>query len=145
MTTSPLAAFVQVSATLTGFTEGEIYGTGQARVHLDELTAIVGDDMVARLLAWSGADIATLKASVLPDPDLGPLMRNVTVMWYLGQWDVLPSDWRNRNGASPLDTNRVLSAAGYQEGLVWPAVGAHPMGAKPTGYGSWALPPEPLT
>jgi hypothetical protein len=36
----------------------------------------------------------------------------------------------------------VISADAYATGLVWRASGAHPMGADPPGYGSWANPPE---
>ncbi|HYO83919.1 MAG TPA: hypothetical protein VES20_21125, partial [Bryobacteraceae bacterium] len=36
----------------------------------------------------------------------------------------------------------MVSAAAYTEGLLWPAIGANPPGAKGPGYGSWALPPR---
>jgi hypothetical protein len=103
----------------------------------------VGDAIVAQLLVTGDEAIRTgrLQALVMDDPDLGPLARNVIALWYLGQWNALPNDWRNRNGASPRDVPRVISADAYAAGLVWTAAGAHPMGAKPPGYGSWANPP----
>ena len=57
------------------------------------------------------------------------------MLWYLGQWDQLPRDWRDRNGASPADIARVASAAAFRAGLVWPAVGTHPTSAKAPGFG----------
>jgi hypothetical protein len=111
--------------------------------YLDELYATVGDAIVARLLATGEEALRTgeLQVLVMDDPDLGPVARNVIVLWYLGQWNALPNEWRNRNGASPLDVPRVISADAYAAGLVWTAIGAHPMGAKPPGFGSWANPP----
>ena len=132
---APLERFVALSAELTGFREADIWGTGQARRHLDLVLSVAGDDVVARLLARSAEQN-------LGDPDLGPLARNVIVLWYLGQWDQMPRRWRDRHGASPADTAGVASAGAFREGLVWPAIGAHPTGAKAPGFGSWATPPS---
>jgi hypothetical protein len=141
---TPTRSFAALSAALTGFREAELWGTGQVEPYLDELFATVGDAIVARLLVTGDEALRTgaLKERVLDDPDLGPVARNVIVMWYLGQWDALPGEWRNRHGASPLDVPRVISADAYAAGLVWRAIGAHPMGADPPGYGSWANPPQ---
>ena len=141
---TPARSFAALSAALTGFREADLWGTGMVETYLDELFATVGDAIVARLLT-AGDDAlraGELEALVLDDPDLGPVARNVIVLWYLGQWNALPGEWRNRHGASPLDCPRVISADAYAAGLVWRAIGAHPMGAGPPGYGSWAEPPE---
>ena len=144
---APAESFAELSAALTGFRTAEIWGTGQVDPYLSELIAMLGEDMVAHLLVTGQEALAArnpnkeLKELVLEDPDLGPVARSVIVLWYTGQWNPLPSDWRNRNGASPLDVARVISAASYKSGLVWPAIGAHTKGANPTGYGSWANPP----
>jgi hypothetical protein len=112
--------------------------------YLDELYATVGDAIVARLLTTGDEALHSgrLKTLVLDDPDLGPVARNTIVLWYLGQWDALPREWRDRHGASTLDVPRVVSADAYTAGLVWRAIRAHPMGADPPGFGSWANPPE---
>lgn len=112
--------------------------------YLDELFATVGDAIVARLLTAGEEAVRTddLKALVLDEPDLGPVARSTMIMWYLGQWSPLPREWRDRHGANPLDVPRVVSAEAYAAGLVWPTAGAHPMGANPGGFGSWANPPE---
>jgi hypothetical protein len=148
VSTGPVDSFVALSAALTGFREVDLWGTGQVQAYYDELVATVGDPIVARLLAKGEEALRSidpeteLRLLVLDDDDLGPVARNLIVVWYLGQWDPLPREWRNRNGASPLDISRVISADAYVAGLVWPAINAHPMGAKPGGYGSWATPPS---
>jgi hypothetical protein len=121
----------------------DLWGTGQAERYLEEVIATVGDAIVARLLLAGDEAVHTgrLQTLVMDDHDLGPVARSVIVLWYLGQWYPLPNDWRNRNGASPRDVPRVISADAYAAGLAWRAAGAHPMGANPTGYGSWANPP----
>ena len=141
---TPARSFAALSAALTGFREADLWGTGMVETYLDELFATVGDAVVARLLTAGDEALRTgeLEALVMDDPDLGPVARNVILLWYLGQWNALPGEWRNRHGASPLDSPRVISADAYAAGLVWRAIGAHPMGADPPGYGSWADPPE---
>jgi hypothetical protein len=130
----PLERFVALSAALTGFRAVDIWGTGQARAHLDLVLSVAGDGLTARLLAAE-------HPAVLADPDLGPLARNVIVLWYLGQWDQMPRGWRDRHGASPADVAGVASAAAFRAGLVWPAIGTHATGANAPGFASWATRP----
>jgi hypothetical protein len=143
----PVDSFVALSAALTGFRATELWGTGQAETYLTELLDTVGEAIVARLLTTGAEALAAndpetaLRERVMDDPDLGPVARNIIILWYLGQWNALPNDWRNRHGASPRDVPRVVSAEAYESGLAWKAFGAHAMGANPTGYGSWAEPP----
>lgn len=130
--------FSELSARLTGFSPAELAGTGMVGAHFDTLLEIVGEAHVTALLA----DAPELSVEdLLDDPRFGPLCRNVIVMWYLGQWDQLPADWRRAHGASAGDVNNVVSAEAYTEGLVWPTIGSHPQAAKQPGFGSWALPP----
>ena len=69
------------------------------------------------------------------------MTRALIQLWYLGQWVPLPEDWRNRFGASRFDVAKIISTRAYKEGLVWDAIGAHPMGAKQQGFGAWAQEP----
>jgi hypothetical protein len=146
----PVESFAHLSAALTGFRAAELWGTGQMQPYLDELLAIVGESIVAKLLVAGDLALqapdptAAIQALVLEDQDLGPVARSLIMLWYLGQWTPLPGDWRTRHGANPLDSARVISADAYVSGLVWPAIGAHPMGANPGGFGSWATPPPDL-
>src|SRR4051812_27023508 len=119
-----------------------------APVYYAELRAIVGDELAIALtragrlaLHWPDDVEEQLRLKVMDDPDLGPLARNLVVLWYTGGWVQLPADWRERNGASSLDGDRLLSAQSWTEGLMWPAIGAHPTGAKLPGFASWVGPP----
>lgn len=151
MTTPPAGtrsdAFLDASALLTGFDRVRLAGTGVADEYLRTLEEVLPDGMLDDLLAafeqlpaGDGGEAGI--AAILADPALGPVARNVILLWYCGTWNALPDDWRAAHGASPLDTNRVVSAESYVAGLQWAAAGAHPMGARQQGFGAWALPPE---
>jgi hypothetical protein len=149
----PLERFRSLSVELTGFNGTELDGTGMLREHYGVLTSIVGEPITARLLSrWADIVVqsggnpsklaALLQSVVLADPTLGPVARNLAVLWYLGQWNQMPVAWRTLHGANARDLTHVVSAEGYIEGLVWPAIHSHPQGAKQPGYGSWSLPPS---
>jgi hypothetical protein len=66
----------------------------------------------------------------------------VAYLWYTATWAQMSSDWSAVYGRHPEDVNRAFGRT-YPEGLVWrAAIGAHPGGAKPTGFGTWAFRPE---
>ncbi len=145
----PLDDFLAVSAALTGFTVAELQATGMGPAYLEQLMAVLGERLLARLLQVGGDAVhrahdpeAELGRRVLADPDLGPPSQNLIVLWYTGQWVQLPGAWRDRHGASPRDVDGVLSPEAYSQGLVWNATGAHPQGAKPPGFATWVQPPR---
>ena len=144
--------FVDLSVVLTGFDDAELWGTGMVEPYLDWLRSVVGDQRTGDLLSAGQAAIdaaggkpAVLERlvlmDILEDDTLGPLARNLVVLWYLGQWNQLPADWRDLHGASAIDQTCIISPEAYTPGLAWKAIHAHPTGAKMPGYGSWALPP----
>lgn len=146
--------FVALSVVLTGFDDAELWGTGMVDPYLGWLLSVVGDRHIGALLTTArrildecGDDLDAAERlvaiDILADATLGPLARNLVVLWYLGQWNQLPADWRNRNGASANDTTCIVSPAAYVNGLVWKALGTHAPAAQQPGYGSWALPPVP--
>ncbi len=150
--TQPLNSdrFIALSATLTDFPEFHLRGTGQAELYLQTATSMAGEANLLALLAafdgvaaTSGVERArSLRHNILSDDRLGPLARNVLKLWYVGTWYQMPRDWRERFGGSSEDRDHVPSPQSYKEGLLWPAVGANPSGAKPFGYGMWARPPR---
>ncbi len=150
--TERLDQFVAFSATLTAFTAFELYGTGQAQSYLTTVDDVVGTEIVDDLLgaygniadgfAKPGALEKRLRAEILSDPRLGPVARNIIKMWYVGIWYELPRAWADAYGARGKDYSRTVSPAAYTEGLLWPALGANPTGAKARGYGYWAKPPS---
>lgn len=145
-----LTDFLALSAALTGFPVGRLRGTGQAARYLATLDDIAGgataDDLLDayRGIAGSGeAEMAEgMRRAILSDERLGPLARNLVKLWYTGTWYQLPRDWREAYGSSAKDRSFVVAPEAYTEGLLWPAIGANPSGAKPFGYGMWVHPPR---
>jgi len=148
-----LGQFLALSVDLTAFSEFELLGTGLASDYLAAVRKVVGDEVVTDLLAAhrdarsaAGGDQAAferaLRHRVLSDERLGPVARNVIKLWYSGAWYELPSEWTEAFGARDADQTFFVSPAAYTEGLLWPAIGANPPGAKAPGYGSWAAPPR---
>jgi hypothetical protein len=122
-----------------------------AGAYWETLVQAVGDALAGDFLAVCAGAFAQSKTEeelprhldkrVMHHSMAGPVARNLISMWYLGQWNALPREWCDAFGAMAADCTRMVSSQAYQEGLVWPAFGAHPQGAKPTGWGSWAEPP----
>lgn len=150
---SPKELFLSLSRILTGFSELELLGTGMLDPHYQTVPRIVGDVIFGRLLSrWRSIHVRgfgdeefteeLVRDELLADDDLAPLARNVASLWYLGIWNQLPADWRDRHGASANDVTFIVSPQAYVESLVWKAMHTHPPAAKQPGYGSWALPPE---
>jgi hypothetical protein len=139
-----LAEFLQLSVTLTGFDDYELLGTGLLETYYEEVLRIIGAREAGALLGAAqripDGDETAFRTQILNDCRFGPVARSILTMWYLGAWAQLPREWRNSYGATNEDTDHVVSAAAYREGLVWPAAGTHPMGAKQQGFGSWAKP-----
>jgi len=145
--------FLRLSVDLTAFEETELLGTGLAHKYLAKVRAACGDEIVTALLeahraarADAAGDTASreraLRHRIFSDECLGPVARNVIKLWYAGMWYGLPSEWTDRYGARSAAETSTVTAASYQEGLLWPAIGANPPGAKAPGYGSWAQPPR---
>lgn len=142
--------FAMLSALLTGYDAAALRATGCLPEYRRQVEAVAGPGLATRLEA-AGRDLAArpdgpardeqVRASILADPDLGPLARSLIQLWYLGQWMPTPPDWVARNGARREDVAHILSPRAYREGLVWDAIGAHPLGAKPQGFGAWAQEP----
>jgi hypothetical protein len=145
--------FLALSATLSGFSAFRLTGTGQVDSHLAAVTSIVGTGVMADLIAAyraaersAGGDAAAMERAlrrlILSDARLGPVARNIIKLWFVGTWYQLPADWREAHGSAPQDHDFVVSPTAYTEGLLWPAIGANPAGAKPLGYGIWATQPR---
>jgi hypothetical protein len=86
--------FVDLSAFLTGYGRVELHGTGLTGLYLQTLDTVLPAGVVDELLdafarlsatavsaATSGRDVAT-GAVILDDPKLGPVARNIILLWY---------------------------------------------------------------
>ncbi len=145
-----LDRFLALSAELTAFDVVELAGTGESDAYLATVDRIVGTGAVDALLDAHTAISEPpgqardhqLRHSMLGDEFLGPLARNVIKLWYVGIWYQLPRSWREVNGARDGDVTFTISANAYTQGLLWPAVGANPAGARAPGWASWTEPPR---
>jgi hypothetical protein len=147
-----LGDFLAFSSVVTGFGVFHLRGTGQVELYLATVDDIVGEEIVGQLLDTfcgvmrdAGEDQAAVQAGlrreILSDAKLGPVARALIKLWYVGTWYQLPVEWREPYGQNAMDRTFVVSASSYTEGLLWPAIGANPAGAKAVGYGMWATPP----
>lgn len=144
-------AFLTLSVTLTGFTHQELTATGSTDLYLRWLIRAFPTLLDELLEHWREIESKhqgqqsreqVLRRRVLADPRLGPFTRNLTLLWYTATWQALPLAWAETH-RQPNITSEAFAPA-YPESLAWKAAGTHPVGANPTGFGSWALPPAPL-
>lgn len=150
-----MRGFLALSASLTGYSETRLQGTGQAGPHLATLLAAAGEEVAdALIFAHRAAAQAArdeddlerrLRRDVMSDERLGPVARSLVKTWFLGTWHALPARWHAAFGVGAADRTHVVSPDAFVEGLLWPCVGANPPGAKPFGYGSWAAAPRQET
>ncbi|HEX3151849.1 MAG TPA: hypothetical protein VHR66_27505 [Gemmataceae bacterium] len=148
--------FLTLSSALTGFTTADLQGTGLVDIYYNQTLDVIGSRITGiLLLKWSAirTEAGTfdpldakfkprIQKDIFDDPLVGPVARNVLLMWYTGNWYQMPGEWRQNYGASAGDQPHVVSAKAYQEGLMWRAIAAHPPAAKSPGFGSWAEPPK---
>lgn len=150
--------FLLLSVDLTAFERTDLLGTGLAHDYLAKVRAACGDGVLTDLLdahraaredAAGEAGVSdhalldrALRHRIFSDDRLAPVARNVIKLWYAGTWYGLPPEWTDSYGAQTAAETSTVTAASYQEGLLWRAIGANPPGAKAPGYGSWAQPPR---
>jgi hypothetical protein len=142
-TNTELESFLAISAELTGFSSAELHATGNVRHLFEEFGTTLGFELCRHFV-----QVHLAPADRLASPFYGPIARNLIRMWYLGQWQRLPTEWVTSipKEFQPFDEfgrnfNRVISAQAYKEGLAWSAIGANPPAAKQPGFASWAEPP----
>lgn len=130
-----LDTFLRLSAALTGFAEVDLLGTGQAERYLRWVEEHADPATLAALFDRARGPLGDEEvAAILAMPPLGLLAKQINYLWYTAQWQTL------QNGS--FVSTAVVSPAAYQEALVWPAMLAHPPGAKQTGFGSWETLPK---
>ncbi|BDD04689.1 hypothetical protein [Aureibacter tunicatorum] len=143
-----LDLFLDFSEKLTAFDDYTLNGTGQVEEYYFHINQIIGDDIMKKLLDQfqsikDQADFEqSLRAEILSCELLGPVTRNIIKLWFTGTWYQLPKKWMEKYSINDLDKTYVISSRSYVEGLMWPTIGTHPMGAKGPGYGTWTEAPN---
>jgi Membrane bound FAD containing D-sorbitol dehydrogenase len=125
------AAFLSLSAALTGFSEVELLGTGVAKIYHDHLEQNAVAQLHALLDIWgqlTPGDAAALERRIMRDQDLAPFAQAIILLWYTATWTFVPAQ-------------SVAFGVAFPEALVWKLGDLHPTASKPPGFGSWADPP----
>lgn len=136
---SQLDPFYLFSSELTGFDRFDLDATGQGEAYLKCVRANADADMLESLFqVWAiiEAEVppekraAAIAKRIMAVDGLREVAQGILMLWYTGSW------YEVATGASS-----TLSGNAYVEGLMWKAIGSHPMAAKPQGYAAWTLPP----
>ncbi|MFI1362039.1 hypothetical protein [Streptomyces griseochromogenes] len=139
-----LRRFVDLSMPLTGFAGYDLHGTGMARLYLDTARRQIGADRLTAFLdAWQQA-LQTPEGPKRLSPLDREIARALAYLWYTGGWPRLAPAAHAALRREVPNTESVASPSSYPEGLVWRTFAGHPAGAKPPGFGTWALEPPPL-
>jgi hypothetical protein len=151
----PLAAFVAMSAVLTGLTEAQLSQppalaqTYYTAAHTGAGTAL--DDLLALYATESGktSDPVVIGNALYGSaPATSFLARSIILEWYLGMWydpGSLQAYAAAGGDPSKLITSVILPVT-YQHGWVWSIAQAHPMGfQRALPYGYWNAPPPPAS
>ncbi|MFK0257919.1 hypothetical protein [Streptomyces sp. NPDC090445] len=139
--TKEVEDFVDRCVPLTGFPAFDLYATGMAERYLETARLQVGPDRFAEFwAAWTAA------ASARRGPqDLSPthleVARALTYMWLTGAWPRLAPAAHAALRREMANEEFVVAPEAYVEGLVWRTFHGHPSGAKPPGFGTWAVRP----
>ncbi|NOX93163.1 MAG: hypothetical protein GXP18_12170 [Gammaproteobacteria bacterium] len=151
-----LSDFYRLGAALTDYEIVQLEGTGVGEEYYDVLTSLVSGNILDELFDdYNNLDKTCsghvpdeqIRSSILANPKLGPVARNIIKLWYLSIWYQLPENWRQKYGIPNQTKNKyqdvqfIVSRNAYIQGLVWQATGSHPMGAKQPGYGTWSAAP----
>ncbi|MGW4898351.1 hypothetical protein ACWEQL_39850 [Kitasatospora sp. NPDC004240] len=135
--------FVDLSVPLTGFAAFDLYATGMAERYLATAREQVGPAAFAEFwTAWTTA------ASGRGGPqELSPVhlevARALTYLWLTGAWPRLAPAAHAALRRQVANEEFVVAPESYVEGLVWRTFHGHPAGAKPPGFGTWAVEPPP--
>jgi len=126
--------FCGLSLVLTG---EAVVAASTAERHLKTLRDTLGAGQIDAILRRfgelkdQGGEITqAVRDGLVRDPNLGPLVRKITLLWYTGLIDT---------GQGP---PALGSQDDYFEALMWSAVGAHPPGLSDGYFGHWRYPPD---
>lgn len=141
--TKEVEDFVGLCVPLTGFAAFDLYATGMAERYLETARQQVGAAAFAEF--WTAWTAAVSKRG--GPQELSPVhlevARALTYLWLTGAWPRLAPAAHAALRRQVANEEFVVAPEAYVEGLVWRTFHGHPAGAKPPGFGTWAVPPPP--
>jgi hypothetical protein len=122
--------FMEFSEFTTGFSKVKLYGTGLAKDYYNTVSHTVGYEFHKMLDVFNDInaknnDKELFYNELFFSPEFRSLVKNIINLWFTGLWV-------DKEGSFI-----VLSGESYLNGLMWNVIGAHVLGGKPYGYGSW--------
>jgi hypothetical protein len=140
-------SFIRISARLTGFSEEELLGTGMQETYYYVIMKELDQDNVRAFFGKTdeilngkkGIEENIRKYFIPPcgETPYAGLAQRIILMWYTGIWTTM----NGSDTKKPDQRTAMISAATYQQGLIWTVAETHPAGARQPGYNSWSKPP----
>lgn len=136
--------FIEQCVVLTGFCEFDLHATGMGQTYLEIARDQVGSARFEEFLKTLAQREGTLVKPKDLDSTDREIARAVVYLWYTGAWPRLAETAHTELRPNETNTEFVVSAGSYVEGLVWHTFNGHPVGARPPGFGTWSVrPAEP--
>lgn len=143
-----LDTFVNLSVILTGYPKSKIQPQNDTQklseAYFDvvnkEVPPALLEELNTTFLSLNPATEINVQSQIVNTNHLGPVVKNILKMWYLGVWYSLDTT----GNASP-DSSYVVSSIAYKNGLVWSTMNAHPMGYSEENFGYWDTAPHNTT
>ncbi|MFD8478079.1 hypothetical protein [Kitasatospora sp. NPDC059673] len=139
--TAEVEEFVGLCVPLTGFSAFDLYATGMAERYLETAQQQVGARRFAEF--WAAWTVAVSEGG--GPQGLSPVhlevARALAYLWLTGAWPRLAPAAHAALRRQVGNEEFVVAPESYVEGLVWRTFHGHPSGAKPPGFGTWAVKP----
>ncbi|MFG2695350.1 hypothetical protein [Kitasatospora sp. NPDC048407] len=139
--TEEVEDFVELSVPLTGFSAFDLYGTGMAERYLETAQQQVGAEQFGEFWAAWKAAVADGGGPQSLSPVHLEVARALTYLWLTGAWPRLAPAAHAALRRQVANEEFVVAPESYVEGLAWRTFHGHPSGAKPPGFGTWAVEP----
>ena len=131
--------FLETAVEMTGFTEGELEGTGQAETYFNFFKKQMSDGKNDEKFKEFIRYLSVNKAENILNTSYAELAQNIIWLFYFGQWKRVSSQSFDSK-AENIDT--IVSAQAFRSGLGWQAIGTNPPGTKFPGFKSWTREPR---
>jgi hypothetical protein len=140
-----LDTFVNLSVILTGYPKSKIQPQNDTQKLSEAYFAVVNkevppallEELNSAFLSLNPATETNVQSQIVNTNHLGPGVKNILKMWYLGAWYSL-----NTSATPSLEDSYIVSSIAYKNGLVWSTMNAHPMGYSEENFGYWNTAPN---
>jgi len=135
---APMDTFLDLSCVLTGENRLSPVLASEYYRRINEAFGVRLEALLNEFasLQATEADVTTVVAKrIMPDDQLGLVAREIIMLWYL-------AGFRGPDSSGGQREYGPETAEQYFQGLLWPAIHAHPLGLSGGYFGYWHYPPE---